>query len=134
MTLTRRKSKAAEQESAVAQHSLALTLPDDVDEEVLSNLLPETNLTSISPEDVVALYRLVVTQSLSLDVAERERDDVRADLERKDVELDQALQDKECVSKELEANAESLNEELNKFKQEHGHLGYYQFLQCTPLV
>lgn len=123
MTTTRRKSKAAEHEATETQHPLTLTLPDDVDEEALSNLLPQTNLTSISAEDVVALYRLVVTQVFTLDVSERERDDARAELERKDVELDQALQDKESLSKELEANIVASNEELNKVKEEHDHLG-----------
>lgn len=128
MTTTRRKSKAAEHEASEAQHSLTLTLPDDVDEEVLSNLLPETNLTSISAEDVVALYRLMVTQVVTVDVAERERDDVRAELERKDIELDQALQDKENASKELEASVEAWNEELSRVKGERDRLGCYCLL------
>ena len=125
MTTTRRKSKAAEQEAIEAQHPLALTLPDDVDEEVLSNLLPETNLTSISAEDVAALYRLLVTQAVTLDVTERERDDARAELERKDIELDQTLQDKEGLAKELEASVEASNEEINKVKEDRDHLGSY---------
>ena len=127
MTTTRRKSKAAEHEEAESQHSLTLALPDDVDEEVLSNLLPETNLTSISAEDVVALYRLMVAQVSTLDVVERERDDARAELERKEIELDQALQDKESSSKELEASVEASNEELSKVKGDRDHLGCYCF-------
>lgn len=123
MTTTRRKSKAAEQEATEAQHPLVLTLPDDINEEVLSSLFPDTILTSISAQDVVALYRLLVAQVTIRDIAERERDDVRAELERKDVELDQALQDKESLSKELEANIEASNEELDKLKEERNHLG-----------
>jgi hypothetical protein len=50
------------------------------------------------------------------------RFDSRAELERKDIELDQALQDEETLSKELEANVEASNEEL---KQERDRLGCY---------
>jgi nucleoprotein TPR len=127
MTTTRRQSKVAEQEATEDQHPLALKLPDDIDKDVLCRLLPSTHLTSISAEDVVALYRLVVMQVITLDVTERERDDARAELERKEVELDQALQDKESLSKELEVDAEASNEEFNKLKQDRDHLGC-QFL------
>lgn len=127
MTTTRRKSKAAaEQDAEPAEppRPLTVTLPADIDEVTLSNLLPETNLTSISSEDVVGLFRLVVTQAINFNNSERERDEARAELERKDIELDQVLQDKEGVSKELEASVEAAIEELNSVKQERNQLGY----------
>ncbi len=67
----------------------------------------------------------MVTQVISLDNSERERDDARAELERKDIELDQVLQDKEGLSKDLEVSVEAAIEELNLVKQERDQLGSY---------
>ncbi|KAF8967178.1 hypothetical protein BDZ97DRAFT_1917117 [Flammula alnicola] len=124
MMKTRRKSKpaAAEAEADEASHTLTVTIPEDIDEDTLSSVVPEINLTSITSEDVLTLYRMLVTQAVNLDATERERDESRAELERKDVELDQALQDKESSAKELEESAESVHEELKQVKQERDQL------------
>lgn len=122
MTQTRRKSKAAEQDSAAP---LQVTLSDDVDEDALSELLPEINLALLSSDDILSIYRLLLSQFTSLDAAQRERDEARADTERKDIELDQALQDKESLSNDLEASVESVHKELHQVKQERDQLGSY---------
>ena len=119
MTLTRRMSKAAEQDFAVLQ----VALSDDVDEDALSKLLPEINLASLSSDDILFIYQLLLSQLTSLDSAQRERDEARAETERKDIELDQALQDKESLSNDLEASVESAHKELHKVKQERDQLG-----------
>jgi len=134
MTTTRRKSKAAADPDAEPTRPLTVVLPADIDEDTLSSLLPETNLTSISSEDVIALFRLVVSQVLSLDNSERERDDARAELERKDIELDQVLQDKEGLSKDLEASVEAAIEELTLVKQERDQLGSYLYLSLHAFI
>ena len=118
--MTRRKSKAAEPESGVP---LVITLPDDIDEDVLSKLIPEVTLASLSSDDILSIYRLLLSQLTSLDSAQRERDEARADTERKDIELDQALQDKERLSNDLEASVESIHKELQEVKQERDQLG-----------
>ena len=120
--MTRRKSKAAEPDSVAP---LQITLSDDIDEDALSKLIPEINLASLSPDDILSIYRLLLSQLISLDSAQRERDEARADTERKDIELDQALQDKESLSNDLEASAESVHKELQQVKQERDQLGLY---------
>ena len=120
--MTRRKSKAAELEPAPPLH---ITLPDDIDEDALSNLIPDINLTSLSSDDVLSIYRLLISQLLNLDSAQRERDEARADIERKDIELDQALQDKESLTNDLETSVESVHKELQQLKQERDQLGSY---------
>jgi nucleoprotein TPR len=47
----------------------------------------------------------------------------RAEVERKDVELDQALQDRESSVSSLETQVKSLQEELVKVKEERNTLG-----------
>lgn len=124
---TRRKSKAtaAEQSSDGPElpQTLSIVLPDDVDEDTLIEILPDLNLTALSNEDVVNLYRALITQAVNLDATERERDEAKADSERKDIELDQALQDKEGFFKDMESSIEKVQEELEKSQAERSKLG-----------
>ncbi|KAI0081625.1 hypothetical protein K474DRAFT_1635534 [Panus rudis PR-1116 ss-1] len=133
MTKTRRQSKraAAAQEaetstieesasaaSQLAASTMSIPIPDDLDVELLSNLLPDVNLESPSPDAIVSLYRLVLSQSAEIDATQRELEEARAEAERKEVELDQALQDKETSTKELESTLETVQNELKQVKQE----------------
>jgi nucleoprotein TPR len=138
---TRRKSKAAaaaEQEhdaesSQIIEETssnapLTVAIPADVDVDSLSNIVPDASLTSVSPETVVLIYKVLLAQSLQNDTAQRELDEARAEAEKKDVELDQALQDREGLSKELETSLETVQAELNRIKQERDELG-----TCTSI-
>ena len=135
--MTRRKSKAAEADTAVP---LQITIPDDVDEDSLSELIPEVNLTSLSSDDVLSIYRLLISQLVNLNSAQRERDEARADAERKDIELDQALQDKESLTNDFEASVGSVHKELQQVKQERDQLGSYShffqdiFIMLTSFI
>ncbi|CAL1712475.1 unnamed protein product [Somion occarium] len=138
MTKTRRQSKqqqkaaadsvaAAESASAAPSSSqsvaaMTVTIPDDIDIEFLSNLLPDANLESPSADDIAALYRIVVNQAADLDATQREVEELKAEVERKDVELDQALQDKETATKDIESTLESTQKELRQVKQEKDEL------------
>jgi septal ring factor EnvC (AmiA/AmiB activator) len=102
-----------------------ITLSDDIDEDALSKLIPEINLALLSSDDILSIYRLLLSQLVSLDAAQRERDEARADTERKDIELDQALQDKERLSNDLEASVEVIHKELQQVRLERDQLGSY---------
>jgi nucleoprotein TPR len=121
------RSKAKAAEHNIPLNSIQITLSDDVDVDALSKLIPEINLTSLSSDDILFIYQLLVSQLTSLDSAHRERDEARAETERKDVELDQALQDKESLTNDFEASVESVNKELQQVKQEREQLGSYSF-------
>ncbi|KAF7314521.1 hypothetical protein MKEN_00925200 [Mycena kentingensis (nom. inval.)] len=121
-TKTRRKSKAAAAEPDNSAAELTLTIPDDVDVDALSALLPGANVTTQSPDGIVELYRRLIELSADLDASIRERDEKNADVERMEVELDQALQDKESLSKDLEGSTENLQVEVRKLKQERDEL------------
>ncbi|KAJ6584124.1 hypothetical protein DFH09DRAFT_1434376 [Mycena vulgaris] len=134
MTKTRRKSKAAaaaaaadsenEPSSPTAEDTQRLTIfiPSDIDLDTLSNLLPETSITSQTPEGIIELYRSLIDLASKLDAAARDRDEDRAQAEKMEVELDQALQDREAMSKELEGSAEHWQADLKKVKQERDEL------------
>lgn len=132
MMRTRRKSKPAPQEEVAREESPAastsagfiVTIPDDIDLDYLASLLPElVNLTTPTPETISELYRLLVGQAVDAESAQRELEEARADIQRKDVELDQALQDRETASSELQSTLGTLQKELEQVKQEKDSLG-----------
>lgn len=134
MTKTRRQTKATTggdtddggHATEDIQH-LTINMPDDVDLEALSELLPDTNITSPTVDVIVTLYRRILAQASEVNDFQRELDEARAEVEKKDVELDQALQDRESMSKELEASLETVQDELKHMKQERDELGMSEF-------
>ncbi|KAI9449362.1 hypothetical protein BJY52DRAFT_1215953 [Lactarius psammicola] len=135
---TRRKSKAAAaaaaeldaesvapSETGTAGQSrvdFSVPIPDDLDFEYLSRVLPDVSFETPSPDSVLSLYRLVVTQAVGLESALHDLEESRAENERKDVELDQALQDRESSASSLETQVKGLQEELTKLKQDRDAL------------
>lgn len=136
MTKTRRQSKAkaaaqaAEAESQPSsplpsQVAFTVDIPDDIDTDVLSLLLPETDLESPSRDGIIALYRLVAAQAQENETTQREFENLKADIERRDIELDQAVQDKETAVSELESTLEKVRVELEQAKQEKEESGTF---------
>ncbi|KAI0693206.1 hypothetical protein BC835DRAFT_1276339 [Cytidiella melzeri] len=130
MTKTRRQSKAvvvantapATRETSPVppqpQIQWTINIPEDVDFELLSDLLPDTQFDTPTPETIVALYRLIAAQASTVDANQKELEETRAEVERKEVELDQALQDRESASKEVESVSENLQNELRQLQRE----------------
>ena len=100
----------------------SVSIPDDLDLEYLSRLLPDVSYESPSQDAILSLYRLIVTQAGDLDGALRDLEESRAENERKDVELDQALQDRESSVSSLDVQVKALQEELVRVKQERDTL------------
>ncbi|KAI0826824.1 hypothetical protein BC628DRAFT_1319381 [Trametes gibbosa] len=140
MMKTRRKSKAAAAAAAVEPTqgaatrdnspapptNLTVNIPEDVDLDVLANLLPDVNFAAPTPETLVLLYRTLLAHASESDSAQRELEDARADIQRKDVELDQALQDRETATSELESTVETVQKELSQVKEERNALGVWR--------
>ncbi|KAF5340774.1 hypothetical protein D9611_007504 [Ephemerocybe angulata] len=133
MTKTRKRAReesaqdAAEAGSQNAEAATAgwlqVPVPDDIDHEYLSELLPNIpDLSRVTPDAVAALYKLVVGLNTDLDGLRREVEELHAEGERKDVELDQALQDKESIAKEFEESMENVHAELESVKREKERL------------
>jgi nucleoprotein TPR len=118
-------SPAAESSGAVG---LSLSLPDDLDLDYLSSLLPDVAVETPRPEDIVLLYQLVLSRDTELEATRRELEESQAELQKKDVELDQALQDRESSGKEVEKELDATREELKSVKKERD-----EFRAC-PLV
>ncbi|KAL0058021.1 Protein mlp1 [Marasmius tenuissimus] len=127
MVQTRGKGKAKETGGEgtpeLEYPSFTVPLPEDLDLDSLSNVLPDDfDIHSPTPEAVAVLYELLVSQSSNLDATQRDLDEARAESEKKEVELDQALQDRETQSKDLETQLESVQEELKQVKKERDQL------------
>ena len=137
---TRRKSKRAaaaaaepDNEPAVSVAPLeaasssrvefSVPVPDDIDLEYLSRLLPDFSFETPSPDAILSLYRFVVSQAVDFDGSLRDLEESRAEVERKDIELDQALQDRESSVSSFETQIKSLQEELARVKEERRTFG-----------
>ena len=135
---TRKKSKqaaaAAAAEPAVSAAPLegpatssrvgfSVPVPDDIDLEYLSKLLPDFSFETPSPDAILSLYRFIVSQAADFDGSLRDLEESRAEVERKDIELDQALQDRESSVSSFETQIKSLQEELAKVKEERNTFG-----------
>jgi hypothetical protein len=68
-----------------------------------------------------SLYWFVISQAGALHDLEVSR----AEVERKDIELDQALQDHESYVPSLETQVKSLQEELAKVEEDHNTFGKF---------
>ncbi|KAL4250041.1 hypothetical protein ABKN59_004926 [Abortiporus biennis] len=125
MTKTRRQAKSQLAEDATDGHehtpepsTITVSIPEDIDIDLLSRLLPGFSLETPSEEAVLSLYRLIIDQSSDNDAVHREVEAIKAEVQKKEVELDQALQDKETATKELEVTLENVQLELKKVKEE----------------
>lgn len=139
MTLTRRKSKAAaaaaaaQQEVVSSQDTLSastsaaftVSVPSDIDIDALSSLIPGEPLEAPTEDTVLHLYRTLLAHVTQLDATTHEVEELRAETEKKEVELDQAYQDRENDKKELENLADHLQKELKSVKAERDELGMY---------
>lgn len=148
MVKTRRKSKAAAAAAAAAAHaeqeletastqgtedlspsaltssaSFLVPIPPDLDIDTLSHILPDVSFAKPDPETVLAVYRLLLAQVADQDDSRRDLEELRAEIDRKDVELDQAIQDGETKTKDLEGAVETLQKEVSAIKEERDQLG-----------
>lgn len=103
--------------------TLAVDLPPDLDADVLLEHLPEFDLSAVTAEMVVSLYGLFMAHAEDLEATQRDLEAALATSERKDVELDQALQDRETATKEMEGAMDEVQAELKQLKQERDQLG-----------
>lgn len=135
MTSTRRKTKAAAAAAAVQQEAsqdtpsastsaaFTISLPSDIDVDTLSALIPGEPLETPTEDTVLHLYRTLLAHVAQVDATTRQVEDLRAEAEKKEVELDQAHQDRENDKRETEIIVDNLQKELKSVKasrDEHG--------------
>lgn len=143
MVGTRRKSKAAaaaatqnDYDGASTQGTdefshpppFSIPLPIDIDVEALSSLIPEASFATPTPETIVSVYRLLLAQVTETNATQRDLEEARAEVERREVELDQAYQDAENKTKNLETSLENVQSQLTVTRQEKEQLGRYSLV------
>lgn len=141
MVKTRRKSKAAAaaavaaseadhdgastqgtEDISMSTHPFTIPIPIDIDIDALANIIPEVSFTNPTPDTIVAVYRLLLAQVAENDATQRDLEDARAALDRRDIELDQTVQDGETKSQDLESALESVQNELNAVKNDRDQI------------
>lgn len=138
MALTRNKAKAvaaaaaAQQEissqstpSASTSAAFIISLPSDIDTEALSALIPGEPLEAPTEDTVLHLYRTLLAHVAQVDATTREVEGLHAESEKKELELDQAYQDRENDKKELDTKVDKLRKELESVKAERDEFGVY---------
>lgn len=138
MTLTRRKSKAAAAAAAAQQEppsqdtlsastsaAFTISIPSDIDIDALSGLIPGEPLEAPTEDTVLHLYRTLLAHVTQVDATTREVEELRAEAEKKEVELDQTYQDRENDKKDTEILVDNLQKELKSVKAERDELGAY---------
>jgi nucleoprotein TPR len=103
----------------------SVPVPDDIDLDYLSRLLPGFSFESPSADSILSLYRFVVSQAVDFDSSLRDLEESRSEVEKKDIELDQALQDRDSSVSFFETQIKSLQEELAKVKEERNTFGEF---------
>ena len=115
MAPTTRKSQAnnATEAPTHAEH-LSITLPIDLEPSQLDTLTGSTtDWTAPTPEVIISLYRLVLSQKQEFDAALQ---DWEHRLEQKDADLEQVLQDQETHRQESNEAIEQLKTEVERLK------------------
>lgn len=115
--------------------SREVNLLHDVDSVALSQLLPGLNPAAPSPDSIASLYKLVLSQASDLAATQRELDAATSLSDKREVELDQALQDRERLSQELDSKVDSFQQQLTKLQHEKEQLSRSRFnLYTAPIL
>lgn len=113
-----------------ASTSFTVEIPLDVSEEQLLELLPDAmSLEEPSPETIAQLYRLVLELKEQGDSAVADVDEARAEYQRKEVELDQALMDYQMEKSTLTGKLEDVSGQLTKTQHEKAELCKFKCFQ-----
>lgn len=102
---------------------LTLSLPENVDASIIQTLLPDFDISKPTSDSIIALYRALVQQANTIDEVSQDRDAARAEAQRLEVELDQALQDQDVQSSQLRSNLEEVQSELAEAKRQKEQSG-----------
>lgn len=98
--------------SIAPSHGFHVPIPEDIPLNSLTELLPDTPLDAPTPEAIVFIYKVLLAQAGDISSITSELEEARSQLTRKDVELDQAVQDRESAVAELEQSVDSARMEL----------------------
>ncbi|KDQ20838.1 hypothetical protein BOTBODRAFT_320357 [Botryobasidium botryosum FD-172 SS1] len=100
----------------------SLSFPSDFPLERLKSYLPAVSLAAPTQDDILSVYKYILDHGAGLEDANRALDESRAEVVKKEVELDQALQDHESIVNELRSSVEDVTRELAQVKLEKSEL------------
>ena len=118
-------------EGSAIPNRLVVTLPDDLDLDLLASQLPEhASLSSPTPDSILALYRAVVDLASRVEEFSAAHEQLKADYERKEVELEQTLVEHEDQTTSLKRSLDDTRAEVASLKAERTSLGAALFYVC----
>jgi hypothetical protein len=129
-----RRSKGGDDEHPpdgdAATTTLTLALPSDIDPTQLADIIPDISLDNPSSEDVVSIYKLVLKQAADLDELSSQLEQANESSHRKDIELDQLLQERDVQMKDIESTLTTNTSEVDKLRAELKAKGMFTLCHC----
>jgi nucleoprotein TPR len=116
-----RRAKVNEPEVDEAQ-SLEVDLPDDMDFARLEELLPDNPLKQPTAQSTLVVYNYLLEQSREVQALNIQLEEMRSDSMRKEVELEQTMQEHELRFKELEESLSLKSNEAGTLKDQNKQL------------
>ena len=103
-------------------HALEIDIPAELDVSPLEELFPDATLKQPTTQTVLMIYRSLLDHIHSISSLNARLEETRAESVRKEVELDQTLQEQDMRFKELEQNLSSRQAEVEYLKSENKQL------------
>lgn len=101
----------------------SLVFPAEFPIDQIQQLLPNVSLTTPSPEAVVHALELLVDFAQRFEGISAELDESRAESQRKDVEIEQALADAEKDASQVKNELDVVKREVETLRKERAELG-----------
>lgn len=121
---SRLKTAEPDADSASQAAELLVNLPSDISVDHIKQFLPEdASLESPTPDVIIQLYRLILDFSERAEASATELDEVRADAQRKEVEMEQTVVDVQNEAAKAKTDVERLSGELRSLAADKDALG-----------
>src|ERR1700761_9596848 len=98
--------------------TLEVDLPPEMDVDQLERLLPDVQVKQPNQHNILAVYNTLLEQSGTISTLNLELEELRSESIRKEVELDQTLQDQDVRFKDLEQSLNSKVAEIDGLREQ----------------
>jgi TolA-binding protein len=102
--------------------TIEVELPSDFDVDQLAEMFPNVQLRQPNSQTIAMVYKSLLEQSHSIHTLNLQIEEMRSENMRKEIELDQTLQEHDVRFKELEQNLSLKSSEVDSMKRQNEEL------------
>lgn len=129
---TRRSRGSEAAEAGGSTMELELELPSDIDVDQLEELLPDVSPSKLTPDAAVQLYKFILDQARAINDLGVQLEQSQSESLKKEIELDQTLQDHDMRFKELDDALSSRSAEVERLNKEYEAIGELMAARAVP--